>query len=140
MADNETRDGLQQVIDRIGQSKADTAKACQDAAAALQAAIDRVNASVQAKSQADQQAAQAQAAQQQTQRQGAAQRRQASSSSGRRDSTPSHRSSVNRSDGSGSAPAPSRAQNGGGSDSSLDDWINHVDPSPCKKGEACGIG
>ena len=145
VADNATRDGLQQAIDQAGQAKGDKAKAYRDAAAALQVAIDRVNASMQARSQADQQAAQAQAAQQQTRQQGTAQRRQASSGNGRRGSAqsrrPAYRPSGNRDGGdSGSAPAPSRAQNGGGSDSSLDDWINHVDPSPCKKGQACGIG
>ena len=145
VADAAVRDGLQQAIDQAGQSKTDTTKAFQDAAAALQAAIDRVDASMQARSQADQQAAQAQAAQQQTRQQGTAQRRQASSGNGRRGSAqsrrPAYRPSGNRDGGdSGSAPAPSRAQNGGGSDSSLDDWINHVDPSPCKKGQACGIG
>ena len=84
VADNATRDGLQQAIGQAGQAKGDGAKAYRDAADALQAAIDRVNASVQAKSQADQQAAaqaaQAQAAQQQAQkqpaqRQGTTQRR-----------------------------------------------------------------
>ena len=147
VADNATRDGLQQAIGQAGQAKGDKAKAYRDAANALQAAIDRVNASVQAKSQADQQAAAqaAQAAQQQAQRQGAAQRRQASSSNGRKGSAqsrrPAYRPSGNRGDGGGgSAPAPSTPQNGGGLDPSLNDWINHVDPSPCKKGEACGIG
>ncbi len=152
VADNATRDGLQQAIGQAGQAKGDKAKAYRDAADALQAAIDRVNASVQAKSQADQQAA-AQAAQaaqrpaqkQPAQRQGTTQRRQASSNSGRRGSTqsrrPAYRPSGNRGGGGGgSAPAPSTPQNGGGLDPSLNDWINHVDPSPCKKGEACGIG
>ena len=68
VADNATRDGLQQAIDQAGRVRSGKAKAYQDAADALQAAIDQVNASVQAKSQADQQAAaqaaQAQAAQQ----------------------------------------------------------------------------
>ena len=146
VADNATRDGLQQAIDQAGQAKGDKAKAYRDAVGALQAAIDQVNASMQAKSQADQQAAaQAQASQQQAQRQGAAQRRQASSNSGRRGSAqsrrPAYRPSGNRGGGGGgSAPAPSTPQNGGGLDPSLNDWINHVDPSPCKKGEACGIG
>ena len=150
VADNATRDGLQQAIDQAGRIKSGKAKAYQDATGSLQAAIDQVNASMQAKSQADQQAAaqaaQAQAAQQQpAQRQGTTQRRQASSNSGRRGSTqsrrPAYRPSGNRGGGGGgSAPAPSTPQNGGGLDPSLNDWINHVDPSPCKKGEACGIG
>ena len=147
VADNATRDGLQQAIDQAGQAKGDKAKAYQDAVGALQAAIDRVNASVQAKSQADQQAAAqaAQAAQQQAQRQGAAQRRQASSGNGRKGSTqsrgPSYRPSGNRGGGGGgSAPAPSTPQNGDVSDSAVNDWLHHFNPSPCKKGEACGIG
>ncbi len=93
VADNATRDALNQAIGQAGQAKGDKAKAYQDAANALQAAIDQVNASVQAKSQADQQAAAqaAQAAQQQAQkqpaqRQGTTQRRQTSSNSGRRGS------------------------------------------------------
>ena len=152
VADNATRDALNQAIDQAGQVKGDKAKAYRDAADALQAAIDRVNASVQAKSQADQQAAaqaaqaaQQQAQKQQAQRQGTTRHRQASSNSGRRGSTqsrrPAYRPSGNRGGGGGgSAPAPSTPQNGGGLDPSLNDWINHVDPSPCKKGEACGIG
>ena len=147
VADNATRDGLQQAIDQAGQAKGDKAKAYRDAAAALQAAIDQVNASMQAKSQADQQAAAqaAQAAQQQAQRQGTTQRRQASSNSGRRGSTqsrrPSYRPSGNRGGGGGgSAPAPSTPQNGDVSDSAVNDWLHHFNPSPCKKGEACGIG
>ena len=152
VADNATRDGLQQAIDQAGQAKGDKAKAYQDAANALQAAIDRVNASMQAKSQADQQAAaqaaqvaQQQAQKQPAQRQGTTRHRQTSSGNGRRGSTqtrrPSYRPSGNRGGGGGgAAPAPSTPQNGGGLDPSLNDWINHVDPSPCKKGEACGIG
>ena len=57
VADSAVRDSLQKVIDQVGQIKADTAKAYRDAVNALQAAIDRVNASMQAKSRADQQAA-----------------------------------------------------------------------------------
>ena len=154
VADNATRDGLQQAIDQAGQAKGDKAKAYQDAANALQAAIDQVNASVQAKSQADQQAAaqaaQAQAAQQQAQkqpaqRQGTTRHRQTSSNSGRRGSTqsrrPTYRPSGNRGGGGGgSAPAPSTPQNGDVSDSAVNDWLHHFNPSPCKKGEACGIG
>ena len=119
VADNATRDGLQQAIGQAGQVKGDGAKAYRDAVGALQAAIDRVNASVQAKSQADQQAAaQAQAAQQPAQRQGTTQRRQASSNSGRRGSTqsrrPAYRPSGNRGGGSSQAPAvPSAPQSGG---------------------------
>ncbi len=145
VADNATRDGLQQAIDQAGQAKGDEAKAYRDAAAALQAAIDQVNASMQAKSQADQQAAQQQAQKQQAQRQGTTRHRQASSSNGRRGSAqsrrPAYRPSGNRvGGGGGSAPAPSTPQNGDVSDSAVNDWLHHFNPSPCKKGEACGIG
>ena len=133
VADNATRDGLQQAIDQAGQAKGDKAKAYRDAANALQAAIDRVNASMQAKSQADQQAAaqtQAQAAQQQAQkqpaqRQGTTRHRQASSNNGRRGSMqsrrPAYRPSGNRGGGGGGS-APSAPQ-GGGEDNS---WIEKL--------------
>lgn len=132
VADNATRDGLQQAIDQAGQAKGDKAKAYRDAANALQAAIDRVNASVQARSQADQQAAAqaAQAAQQQAQkqpaqRQGTTRHRQASSNNGRRGSTqsrrPAYRPSGNRGGGGGGS-APSAPQ-GGGEDNS---WIEKL--------------
>ena len=134
VADNATRDGLQQAIGQAGQAKGDKAKAYRDAADALQAAIDRVNASVQAKSQADQQAAaqaaQAQAAQQQAQkqpaqRQGTTRHRQTSSGNGRRGSTqsrrPAYRPSGNRGGGGGGS-APSAPQ-GGGEDNS---WIEKL--------------
>ena len=150
VADNATRDGLQQAIDQAGQAKGDKAKAYQDATGSLQAAIDQVNASVQARSQADQQAAAqaAQASQQQAQRQGATQRRLASSNSGRRGSTqsrrPAYRPSGNRGGGGGGssqAPAAPSAPQGGNGGIDWDQWIDqHKTPSPCKKGEACGIG
>ena len=152
VADNATRDGLQQAIDQAGQAKGDTAKAYQDAANALQAAIDRVNASMQAKSQADQQAAaqaaqvaQQQAQKQPAQRQGTTRRRQASSNNGQRGSTqtrrPASRPSGNRGGGSSQAPAaPSAPQDGnGGID--WDQWIDqHKTPSSCHAGEFCPIG
>ncbi len=147
VADNATRDGLQQAIDQAGQAKGDKAKAYRDAAAALQAAIDQVNASMQAKSQADQQAAaQAQASQQQAQRQGAAQRRQASSNSGRRGSTqsrrPSYRPSGNQGGGdSGSASAPAQDN---WSEQAFEEWskgnTTNGGKPVCQKGQACGIG
>ena len=130
VADNATRDNLQTAINQAGQIKGDEAKAYQDAAGSLQAAIDRVNASVQAKSQADQQAAaqaaQAQAAQQQAQRQGATQRRQVSSSNRQKGSTqtrrPSYRPSGNRGGGGGgSAP-----QNQGNDKSWEDEWNDFI--------------
>ena len=151
VADNATRDGLQQAIDQTGQAKGDGAKASRDAVGALQAAIDRVNASMQAKSQADQQAAaqaQTQAAQQQpAQRQGTTQRRQASSNSGRRGSTqtrrPTYRPSGNRGGGGGGssqAPAAPSAPQGGGSN--WRDRLNRPDTSMhgCNPDGSCGIG
>ncbi len=154
VADNATRDGLQQAIDQAGQVKGDGAKAYRDAANALQAAIDRVNASVQAKSQADQQAAAqaAQAAQQQAQkqpaqRQGTTQRRQASSNSGRRGSTqsrrPAYRPSGNRGGGSSQAPAaPSAPQGGNGNGSGGHKVLPPLDTTHhgCNPDGSCGIG
>ena len=151
VADNATRDGLQQAIDQAGQAEGDKAKAYRNAVGALQAAIDRVNASMQAKSQADQQAAaqaQTQAAQQQpAQRQGTTQRRQASSNSGRRGSTqtrrPTYRPSGNRGGGGGGssqAPAAPSAPQGGGSN--WRDRLNRPDTSMhgCNPDGSCGIG
>ena len=154
VADNATRDGLQQAIDQAGQAEGDKAKAYRNAVGALQAAIDRVNASMQAKSQADQQAAAqaAQAAQQQAQkqpaqRQGTTQRRQASSNSGRRGSTqsrrPAYRPSGNRGGGGGGssqAPAAPSAPQGGGSN--WRDRLNRPDTSMhgCNPDGSCGIG
>ena len=149
VADNATRDNLQTAINQAGRVKGDEAKAYQDATGSLQAAIDRVNASMQ-KSQADQQAAaqaQAQAAQQQAQRQGATQRRQASSSNGRRGSTqsrrPSYRPSGNRGGGGGGssqAPATPSAPQGGGSN--WRDRLNRPDTSMhgCNSDGLCVIG
>ena len=153
VADNATRDGLQQAIDQAGRIKSGKAKAYQDAADALQAAIDQVNASMQAKSQADQkaaaqaaQAAQQQAQKQPAQRQGTTQRRQASSNSGRRGSTqsrrPAYRPSGNRgSGGGGSAPAPAQDN---WSEQAFEEWskgnTTNGGKPVCQKGQACGIG
>ena len=153
VADNATRDGLQQAIDQAGQAKGDEAKAYRDAVGALQAAIDRVNASVQAKSQADQQAAAqaAQAQKQPAQRQGTTRHRQTSSGNGRRGSTqsrrPAYRPSGNRGSGGGGgggssqAPAAPSAPQGGNGGIDWDQWIDqHKTPSSCHAGEFCPIG
>ena len=154
VADNATRDGLQQAIGQAGQAKGDGAKAYRDAADALQAAIDRVNASVQAKSQADQQAAaqaaQAQAAQQQAQkqpaqRQGTTRHRQTSSGNGRRGSTqsrrPAYRPSGNRGGGGGGS-APSAPQGGGEDNSWIEKLKNQkqIGNHGCNPDGSCGIG
>ena len=116
VADNATRDGLQQAIDQAGQAEGGKAKAYRDAAAALQAAIDRVNASMQAKSQADQQAAaqaaQAQAAQQAAQRSGSPQRMSATSNNRRKGYTQS-RPTTGQHGGGGGGSAPSTQHSGG---------------------------
>ena len=140
VADNATRDGLQQAIGQAGQAKGDKAKAYQDTAAALQAAIDRVNASVQAKSQADQQAA-AQAAQQRAQRQGTTQRR-ATTSNNKRESNMSHQPASNKR-GGGSSQAPATPSVPQGDDGGFDwhQWFEeHKTPSRCHPGEFCPIG
>ena len=145
VADNATRDGLQQAIDQASRIRSGKAKAYRDATESLQAAIDRVNASVQAKSQADQQAAaQAQASQQQAQRQSAIQRRQSSSSNRRRGSTqsrrPSSRPSGNRGGGGGGS-APSTPQGGGGDKSWIDELKNQKPyGEACNSAGVCGIG
>ena len=149
VADNATRDNLQTAINQAGQVKGDEAKAYQDAAGSLQTAIDRVNESMQAKSQADQQAAaqaaQAQASQQQAQRPGATQRRQASSSNGRRGSTqsrrPASRPSGNRGGGGGGS-APSAPQGGGEDNSWIERLKNHkpIGNHGCNPDGSCGIG
>ena len=64
VADNTTRETLQQAIGQAAQDQGGKAQAWRDAAASLQSAIDQVNASMQAKIQADQQAAQEAARQQ----------------------------------------------------------------------------
>ena len=140
VADNATRDGLQKAIDQAGQVRSGKAKAYQDAAGALQAAIDQVNASVQAKSQADQQAA----AQAQAQ---ATQQAAASSNRGRNSYTPSYRPSNNRGGGGGGysyapvqAPgAPSTPQGGG---SNWRDRLkgNTTGGNGCNPDGSCGIG
>ena len=140
VADNATRDGLQQAIAQAGRVRSGKAKAYQDAADALQAAIDQVNASVQSKSQADQQAA-VQAAQAQ-----AAQQAAPSNNGGRGGYTPSYRPSINRGGGGGwSVPAPAQQSapstpNGGGYNPGVEDWMNSTGHPVCQQGQACGIG
>ena len=145
VADNATRDGLQKAIGQAGQVRSGKAKAYQDAADALQAAIDQVNASVQAKSQADQQAA-AQAAQAQAaQQQYAAQQQTAPSYRGGGGYTPTYRPSYNQGGGNGGGNAgggvPTQtAPQGGGSN-----WRdrlkgNTTGGNGCNPDGSCGIG
>ena len=129
--DNATRDGLQQAIDQASQVKGDEAKANLDVTGSLQAAIDQVNASMQAAAQAAQQ-------------QGTIQRRSTSYNSGRRGYTPSRRPSVNYGGGGGgSAPAPAPVapkDNGGGFD--WNQWMQNHKPygEACNSAGVCGIG
>ena len=127
VADNATRDGLQKAIDQAGQVKGDEPKTYQDAANALQSAINQVNASVQTKRQADQLAAQQAAS---------------SNTSGRSGYMPSYRPSANRGgSGGGYIPEPAPvAPQGGGVD--WNDWLNRPDTSMhgCNPDGSCGIG
>ncbi|QYN60072.1 hypothetical protein GYM67_02505 [Bifidobacterium asteroides] len=113
VADNAVRDSLQQAISQAGSIKGDKTETYQDAAAALQSAMDQVNTSIQQKSQADQaappaQAAPAPAARQPARRPAPAQQRPAPSTSrGRQGYTPSHQPAYSRGGrGGGSAHAP----------------------------------
>ncbi|MCX8687437.1 hypothetical protein [Bifidobacterium sp. B4142] len=139
VADNAVRDSLQQAISQAGSIKDNKAKAYQDAAGALQSAMDQVNTSIQQKSQADQAAQQqAQAASQ------AAQRSAPANSRGRQGYTPSRQPSYNH--GSGPAPAapapaaPAAPQEGGGFN--WNDWIHRPDNTDhgCNPDGSCGIG
>ena len=124
VADSATRDGLQKAIGQAGGVKGGKAKAYQDAANALQAAIDQVNASVQAKSQAAQQAA-------------------PSNNYGRSGYTPSYQPSANRGGGYTPAPAPAAPQGGGsGSGSSAANRLPPLDTTHhgCNPDGSCGIG
>ena len=141
VADNATREALQNAIGQAGQTKGDKAQAWRDAVGPLQSAIDQVNASMQAKAQADQQAAEeaAQAAAQQAQ---AVQQAAPSYGGGY---TPSYRPSSGQGGGGWSAPAPVQpaapsTPSGGGYNPGVQDWMNTHVPSQCQAGGSCGIG
>ena len=132
VADSAVRDSLQKVIDQVGQIKADTAKSYRDAADALQAAIDQVNASMQAKSQADQLSAQQAAS---------------SNNSGRSGRAPTYRPSTNRGGGRGGyAPAPAPVTPQGGNPGGGVDWKKRLQSQKpignhgCNPDGSCGIG
>ena len=143
VADNATREALQNAIGQAGQTKGDKAQAWRDAVGPLQSAIDQVNASMQAKTQADQQAAEqaAQAAQQAAQ---PVQQQAAPSYGG--GYAPSYRPSSGQGGGGGwSAPAPVQpaapsTPSGGGYNPGVQDWMNSVGRPVCQQGQACGIG
>ena len=135
VADNTVRDNLQKVIDQAGQITAGEIKVYQDAVSALQVAIDRVNASTQAKSQADQQAAQHSAV---------LQRESAISQKSKRRCYTSSRPSTNQRKGGGSSggSAPATPQ-GAGEDNS---WVERLKNQKqignhgCNPDGSCGIG
>ena len=143
VADNATREALQNAITLAGQTKGGKAQAWRDAVGPLQSAIDQVNASMQAKAQADQQAAE-QAAQAAAQQQAQAVQQAAPSYGG--GYTPSYRPSHGQGGGGGgwsapapAAPAPSTPQ---GNSQSWNDFLNEPDNSMhgCRPDGGCGIG
>ena len=143
VADNATREALQNAIGQAGQTKGGKAQAWRDAVGPLQSAIDQVNASMQAKAQADQQAAE-QAAQ--ASAQAAAQPVQQAAPSYGGGYTPSYRPSYGQGGGGGgwsapapAAPAPSTPQ---GNSQSWNDFLNEPDNSMhgCRPDGGCGIG
>ena len=145
VADNATREALQNAIGQAGQTKGDKAQAWRDAVGPLQAAIDQVNASMQAKAQADQQAAEEaaqQAAQAASQQQAQAVQQATPSYGG--GYTPSYRPSHGQGGGGGgwSAPAPAAPSTpqGGGVSPDIDAWLHTITPSQCHAGGPCGIG
>ena len=132
VADNATREALQNAITQAEQTKGDKAQAWRDAAGPLQSAIDQVNASMQAKTQADQQTAE-QAAQETAPSYGGGY-------------IPSSRPSYGQGGGRGwSAPAPvqqptSSTPSGGGYNPGVEDWMNSIGHPVCQQGQTCGIG
>ena len=133
VADNATREALQNAIGQAEQTKGDKAQAWRDAAGPLQSAIDQVNASMQAKTQADQQAAEEAA-------QAAAQQAQAVQQA---------RPSYGRGGGGGwsapapAAPAPSVPRGGNSSDDfNWEQWLQTQVPlgNGCNSAGVCAIG
>ena len=146
VADNATRDDLQTAMDQAGQIKGDKAKAYQEATNSLQVAIDRVDASMQAKSQADQQAAaqaaQTQASQQTAKRSKSSQQGLSSSHSReRRGYTPS-RPTTSQRGGGGGGSAPSAPQGGGEDNSWIDELKNQkpIGNHGCNSAGVCVLG
>ena len=128
VADNATRETLQNAIGLAEQTTGDKVQAWRDAVGPLQTAIDQVNASMQAKTQADQQAAQ-----------------EATPSYGG-GHTPFYRPSHGQGgDGSWLAPAPVQqpapsTPSGGAYNPGVEEWMNTHVPSKCQAGGSCGIG
>ena len=139
VADNATREALQNAIGQAGQTKGDKAQAWRDAVGPLQSAIDQVNASMQAKTQADQQAAE-QAAQAAAQQQVQAVQQAAPSYGG--GYTPSYWPSYGQGGGGGwSAPAPTAPQGGGSGKGNWRDRLNRPQiGQACNAEGVCGIG
>ena len=132
VADNAIREALQQAIGQAEQTKGDKAQAWRDAVGPLQAAIDQVNVSLQAKAQADQQAAE-QAAQEAVRQQSQAVQQAA----------PSYW----QGGGGGwiapapATPAPSAPQNGSSEKGNWRDRLNRPQiGQACNADGVCGIG
>ena len=124
VADNTTREALQQTIGQAAQDQGGKARAWRDAAVSLQSAIDQVNASMQAKIQAGQQAKASQQA------------------------APSYRPSYGQSGGGGwtpptpvQQPVPSTPQGRGG-ESGAQSRLPPLDTTHhgCNPDGSCGIG
>ena len=139
VADNTTRETLQQAIGQAEQTKGGKAQAWRDAVGPLQAAIDQVNASIQTKAQADQQAAEeaAQAAAQQAQ---AVQQTAPSYGGGY---TPSYRPSYRQGGGGSWSAAPAAPQSGSSGGFDWQQWMQNHQPignHGCNPDGSCGIG
>lgn len=122
VADETTRDALREAIDRARRMDSGSLADCKAEGDSLSKAMDAVNASMRARAEAD----------------AAGGRPSDGSKDGhanvRAPSLPPRRQNVNPP----RKQAP--AQNDGG-DESWKQWLlDHRGPSPCKKGEACGIG
>lgn len=144
VADNATRDNLQNVINTVNTALNDKKASVESLNKALepvQGAIDGVNNSIEAKRQADAQAA----AQAQAQAQARAQSR--SYNNGSRSYSGGSRSySAPRSNGGGGSSAPAPSNNGGSSSTGgsglpswWNDWVNSRPPAPCEAEGTCHL-
>ena len=132
VADNATREALQNAIGQAEQTKGDKVQAWREAVGPLQMAIDQVNASMQAKAQADQQAAE-QAAQEAARQQARAAQQTA----------PSYRPSYGQG-GEWTTPAPAQQpapSTPRGSNQTWRDFLNRPQiGQACNSDGVCGIG
>ncbi|TCD53866.1 hypothetical protein EJ419_06330 [Alloscardovia theropitheci] len=140
VADNATRDTLKTLIDALRKALEDkhaTVETLTKAGEPVQGAIDQVNQSVQAKSDADKKAqeeAQRTQQQQQQQQQRSSTPRRGYTSNQQR-YTPRTNNGGNR--GGGSTPAPQSNNNGGGSSFDWQAWMNNRPQAPCEAQGNC---